>query len=65
MIAFPTNQKNKGGPADTFAFNFVLDFANNAQGKRGSMAGLVNGWDLYDPMKELERIGLINGPHSR
>ena len=26
---------------------------------------VVNGWDLYDPLKEFERIGVVGGPHSR
>ena len=51
-IAFP----NGGGPKDAFAFHYKLD---------KPLGKLENGWDLYDPLKEFERIGVMNSPHAR
>jgi myotubularin-related protein 1/2 len=60
MIAFPNGDAKKtGGPAETFAFNLHLDV------KPTSDEPLKNGWDLYDPMVEFKRIGVIDSPHSR
>jgi len=55
-LAFPPN-----GVKDTFAFDFHL----SASDPKTNLDGLVNGWDLYDPMKEFERIGVVNSPHAR
>jgi len=64
MMAFPSSPgaKKSGSSAETFAFNFHLDF-HPSSGLKDKP--LINGWDLYDPMKEFERVGLVNSLHSR
>ncbi|GMI08615.1 hypothetical protein TrVE_jg11336 [Triparma verrucosa] len=49
------------GPKDTFAFSHALQ----AKNPKKKLDGLVNGWDLFQPMKEFERLGLVNSPHAR
>ena len=39
------------GPKDTFAFSHALQ----AKNPKKKLDGLVNGWDLFQPMKEFER----------
>ncbi len=57
-LAFPGAR----GPRETFAFSFALDYKEDSKLKGKT---LVNGWDLYSPTKEFERIGVLNSPHAR
>jgi len=51
-LAFP------GDAEDAFAFQYGPTGGSKEKPK-------INGWDLYDPLFEFERIGVANGPHSR
>ena len=55
-IALP--YEGGGGPKSTFAFA-LTSFSNKASAEAN------NGWKLYDPHKEFERIGVLNSPHAR